>query len=275
MLLRRGGHAGLAVGADASSCALCPAPAISTIFQEGKGTMTEDYFHTYDGWCFRRTADGFVDLFKRFDDGKEEYLASFNPSAWASVVAFVSAQGTPPNIAHGDEPYQRALLFHSGQDQAYAETDALQATTASPREEAERRRADNNWGRADYLADLLDQHGIAYEWGVPERKASLREVDIPREIAELALELGEVEWGATAELVAAEHIADFTETLRLTREHFNYEDVPVQLHGLYLKGAETVVCHTGTSPNSPTIARTLAGLWNNFLADARTALGDG
>jgi hypothetical protein len=142
----------------------------------------------------------------------------------------------------------------------------------------------DRYGESGNLVDLSDWPGfmavvrkhLPRLQAADALQASPRELrDIPRDIAELALKLGEVEWGATAEKVAAEHVADFTETLRLTRENFDLADIPVQLQGLYLKGTETVVCHTGTSPNSATIARTLAGLWNTFLADARTALDQG
>lgn len=74
--------------------------------------------------------------------------------------------------------------------------------------------------------------------------------------------MGRVEWGSTAEQTSERHVADFAKTLRLTREYFNLEDVPVSLHGLYLEGTETVLCHTGTSPNSGMNARALAGAWN-------------
>ena len=87
-------------------------------------------------------------------------------------------------------------------------------------------------------------------------------VEIPRDIAEQVLSMGLVEWGATDRKLAADHSADFTETLRKTREHFNFEDVPVQMHGLYLEGTETVLCFTGTSPNSGANAQALAGAWN-------------
>ena len=87
-------------------------------------------------------------------------------------------------------------------------------------------------------------------------------VVIPDQIAEQVLSMGRVEWGATKEQMAQQHSDDFAETLRLTREHFNLEDVPVRLHGLYLEGTETVLCHTGTSPNSPGNAQALAGAWN-------------
>lgn len=85
---------------------------------------------------------------------------------------------------------------------------------------------------------------------------------IPDAVIEQVLKMGLVEWGATAEQRAEQHVDDFRETLRMTREAFNYADVPVRLHGLYLEGTETVLCHTGTSPNSGANAQALAGAWN-------------
>lgn len=85
---------------------------------------------------------------------------------------------------------------------------------------------------------------------------------IPREIAEQVLSMGRVEWGRTDEYTEVGHLAHLRESLRLTREHFNFADVPVAMHGLYLEGTETVLCHTGTSPNSGPNAQALAGAWN-------------
>jgi len=93
-----------------------------------------------------------------------------------------------------------------------------------------------------------------------DRVAGLEE--IPSHIAEQVLSMGRAEWGATSEKTSAEHLADFENTLRLTRENFNLEDIPVQMHGLYLEGAETILCHTGTSPNSGANAQALVGAWN-------------
>jgi hypothetical protein len=95
--------------------------------------------------------------------------------------------------------------------------------------------------------------------------------DIPRDVREQVLSMGRVEWGATDELTSAGHLAHLEETLRLTREHFNFEDVPVAMHGLYLEGTETVLCHTGTSPNSGPNAQALAGAWN-WLVDQASAI---
>jgi hypothetical protein len=96
--------------------------------------------------------------------------------------------------------------------------------------------------------------------------------DIPRAIAEQVLSMGRAHWGATAELTDAGHLEHLAESLRLTREDFNLDDVPVPMHGLYLDGTETVLCHTGTSPNSGANAQALAGAWN-WLFDQCAAKG--
>lgn len=88
------------------------------------------------------------------------------------------------------------------------------------------------------------------------------EASIPREVAEQVLSMGRVEWGATDELTEAGHLEHLQSSLRLTREAFNYADVPVAMHGLYLEGTGTVLCHTGTSPNSGANAAALTGAWN-------------
>jgi len=94
---------------------------------------------------------------------------------------------------------------------------------------------------------------------------------IPSDIVEQVLRMGRAEWGATEELTSEGHLANLETTLRLTREHFNYADIPVKMHGLYLDGTETVLCHTGTSPNSPMNAQALTGAWN-WLHDQCTAI---
>lgn len=71
---------------------------------------------------------------------------------------------------------------------------------------------------------------------------------------------GDVEWGSISPKSDAEHVADFADTLRMTREHFNLGDAPLQLHGVYRKGTEIVICHTGISPNSAMTAQLIAGL---------------
>jgi hypothetical protein len=86
--------------------------------------------------------------------------------------------------------------------------------------------------------------------------------EIPRDVVEQVLSMGRVEWGATERMTSEGHLESLKETLRKTREHFNFEDVPVAMHGLYLEGGEVVLCHTGTSPNSGPNAQALAGAWN-------------
>jgi len=87
---------------------------------------------------------------------------------------------------------------------------------------------------------------------------------LPVDVLEQLNNMGAVEWGATKEKTDKEHIADFTNTLKLTREAF---DLPKKnrLHGLYIKGTETLLCLIGISPNSPANASILTGLWNKAL----------
>jgi hypothetical protein len=93
---------------------------------------------------------------------------------------------------------------------------------------------------------------------------------IPPEIAEVVLKIGRGEWGATDPLDAEGHAEHVAKSVRITAENFAQEG-PQQMHGCYAKGTETVICHTGTSPNSPTIARALTGAWN-WLHDQAAAL---
>lgn len=89
-------------------------------------------------------------------------------------------------------------------------------------------------------------------------------VGIPSAIAKHVLRMGKVDWGATAPKSDEDHLEDFRGSLAKTREHFSTEG-PQRLHGLYLEGTETVLCHTGTSPNSGENARVLAGVWNQLV----------
>lgn len=92
---------------------------------------------------------------------------------------------------------------------------------------------------------------------------------LPSEIATFVRMIGRVEWGATDAQDAASHGADVANSVRLTADHFKQEG-PQQLHGLYVEGTHVVVCHTGTSPNTPGIAQALTGAWN-LLHDRATA----
>lgn len=91
-----------------------------------------------------------------------------------------------------------------------------------------------------------------------------KELAVPSDISDAVLAIGRVEWGATYEKPDEDHVKDFTTTLRLTREHFNMDAIPVRMQGLYIEGSDIVVCHTGMSPNSAIHARALTGAWNHL-----------
>ncbi len=86
---------------------------------------------------------------------------------------------------------------------------------------------------------------------------------VPREIAEVVLKLGRAEWGATKPRTAKQHAVSVGKSVRITAEHFGQTE-PQAMHGLYCQGDETIICHTGTSPNSPNTARALTGAWNHL-----------
>ena len=93
------------------------------------------------------------------------------------------------------------------------------------------------------------------------------------EMQKAALSIGRVEWGTTHELDAQGH-ADHTKTsVEMTADNFAQDGLQ-KMHGLYVAGTETVLCHTGTSPNSPTHARIMTALWNHFVDCAELASKD-
>jgi hypothetical protein len=73
-------------------------------------TMTR--MHIANGVYFERHANGAVRIVRAadFEAPETELLASFNPSTWASVVAFVSATG------ENSDTIQRALKLHEGSE---------------------------------------------------------------------------------------------------------------------------------------------------------------
>jgi hypothetical protein len=105
----------------------------------------------------------------------------------------------------------------------------------------------------------------------PARKADrLGEgVKLPADIAEHVLSLGRVEWGQTPAHDAEGHGQHVATSVRLTAEHFGQEG-DQHMHGLWLAGTETVLCHTGTSPNAPKTTQALVGAWN-WLVDQASA----
>ena len=106
-----------------------------------------------------------------------------------------------------------------------------------------------------------------------ERDALLN--SIPIDLAKHVASLGPAEWGATAAMSADEHGKHVVQSVKITAERFGQTE-DQQMHGLCLEGTDTVLCHTGTSPNSPQTSRALAGAWNKLveLCAARAALGE-
>jgi len=109
------------------------------------------------------------------------------------------------------------------------------------------------------------------------REKALRENEIPwnipPEIAEVVLKVGRAEWGATDAMDGEGHAECMAKSVKLTEQHFGLNG-PQPMHGLYVEGTGTVVCHTGMSPNSANIARALTGAWNLLHEEiARRALG--
>ena len=97
-------------------------------------------------------------------------------------------------------------------------------------------------------------------------------MELPDDLTQRLLEAGPVVWGHTGPKFDVDHIADFTDTLRKTKEYFGTTDDATDLQGVYLDGTEIVVAHTGTSPNSAAHARLIVGLWNALHDVAKQAL---
>ena len=95
--------------------------------------------------------------------------------------------------------------------------------------------------------------------------------DVLMEMQKAALSIGHVEWGSTHELDAQGHADQTKSSVEITADNFGQEGLQ-RMHGLYLQGTETVLCHTGTSPNSPTHARIMTALWNRFVDEAHAAI---
>lgn len=91
--------------------------------------------------------------------------------------------------------------------------------------------------------------------------------NLPADVVELVLRIGRAEWAATPAKSAEEHASDLINSIRITDEHFKIEG-PHRMDGLYIEGTETIICHSGTSPNSPGIAKALTGAWNRMYDEA-------
>lgn len=97
-----------------------------------------------------------------------------------------------------------------------------------------------------------------------------RVLALPRDVIEHLLKIGPADWGATEAKSAEAHGADTVDSVLATAENFG-QSGDQRMSGLYVAGTNTVICHTGTSPNSAETARILTGLWNFALEQAKAA----
>ncbi|RVI91802.1 hypothetical protein [Sinorhizobium meliloti] len=95
-------------------------------------------------------------------------------------------------------------------------------------------------------------------------------LELPDDIVDRLLAVGRVEWGTSLYQTDKKHVEDYSDTLRITREYFATESEETAIHGVYLEGSNTVLAHTGNSPNSPQHARILVGAWNQLVDWAET-----
>jgi hypothetical protein len=94
---------------------------------------------------------------------------------------------------------------------------------------------------------------------------------IMKEMQQAAVAIGKAEWGATKPMSMTSHKQHVGNSVKIIAENFD-QTGPQAMHGLYLEGSETVLGHTGTSPNSGTHARILTALWNRFVNESEIAL---
>jgi len=69
--------------------------------------MGSSWFHTHNGWFFRRGENGAVEVGQGPDFDNVEVVATFDDGTWASVVAYVSTRG------EHHETFNQALQFHN------------------------------------------------------------------------------------------------------------------------------------------------------------------
>ena len=127
-----------------------------------------------------------------------------------------------------------------------------------------------DWGACSDIREGRTDHPVVQAFAAHRRQAEAKAEGLPKDIALAVAKMGKVEWGAVQPKPDEDHVKDFADSLKLTREYFKTEG-DQSLHGVYLEGTEIVLCHTGTSPNSANNARALTGAWN-WLVDQATHL---
>lgn len=171
------------------------------------------------------------------------------------------ATGMTPDREATLRPYHGSYL---GKDEMWAEIDYLRQQLVAKDAEIERLTSTLEGCCESYRDQLASQQAYSerLEAECAEYKTLLD--GIPQNIWERIAAVGEVEWGATKEQTNESHVSDFKDSLQNTTDTFRLPSLN-ELHGLYLLGTDTVLCHTGTSPNSSAHARILCGLWNWLL----------
>ncbi|MGH6746560.1 hypothetical protein [Novosphingobium sp.] len=202
-------------------------------------------------------------------------MADLLTKAVGDITAALILAGKEDKIARWTAPYVEALNGHD----AIA---ALQARSAEPEQDQPIWRVEVLEGANSHVFDLRlcidgdEAQCIAFAddpWATRiayalrhaepagEEPVAATIGDIPEEIAAMVLQIGRAQWGQTEAFEAEGHAAHIAESVRLTDENFG-QTGPRHMHGLYIEDTGTVICHTGTSPNSPQIARALTGAWN-------------
>ncbi len=72
---------------------------------------------------------------------------------------------------------------------------------------------------------------------------------------------GSADWGAVGPHSDETHAEQFLQSLKITREAHSLEG-DQKLNGLFNKGSDVIIGHTGTSPVGALNAQLLTGLWN-------------
>lgn len=187
---------------------------------------------------------------------------------WHEAQTKLAALRTPPAVEPDEGLVAVAYLIERLSGKGYG----------SPRSVVDAQKYDPTL-EGFWIEGARERHRITPLYSTPSIRAqaldeaALQDWELPEDIASAIRSIGKAEWGATARKSAEDHAADVANSVRLTAEHFGQTE-PQPMHGLYVEGTETVICHTGTSPNSAVHAQALTGAWN-WLHDRALKGGQG
>lgn len=173
-------------------------------------------------------------------------------------VVCKEVKGRARAIAWANNHHQRGILS-AIQPEAPNDSAAVRNFAATLRNEWETQGMER---MNAYLRKVAEGGSVIPE--APNARAEVSPVLL--EMFDAAVRIGPVEWGATDQRDVSGHLSHTKTALERTAKHFG-QTGPQAMHGLYVTGSETVLCHTGTSPNSPTHARILTALWNKFVSE--------